>query len=166
MEKLEIDQDLVLSKMQGFNQEDGERASDAGKSRQEIGEFLQETGINNKAFSQCRTVLKMKKDTQRQDWLRSMRALMPLMEEQIASSGTRDAFDVPAGAKAAANTPDDGAGDDGPDDDDAFPEDAPAGDPEIAAEADAFEKDVAQYEGNVKPFAAKKTRARKAMAAE
>lgn len=166
MKQLEIDKTEVLQKMQDFNTEDSERSSDAGESRQRIGEFLEKTGINNKAFSQCRMVLRMKKDDKRQDWLRSMRALMPLMEEQIASIGTRDAFDVPEGAKAAAaespyDIPDN--------DEDGQPEDE-AADPEIAAEAEEFGKAVDEAlgvapapEGNVKKF---KPRAKKALAAE
>lgn len=175
MKQLEIDKDEVLQAMQNFNNEDSERASDAGESRQRIGEFLEETGINNKAFSHCRMVLRMKKDDKRQDWLRSMRALMPLMEEQIASIGTRDAFDVPDSAKAtAAERPVDGNLDDDFDDQDegdsGFDEPAPSDDPEIAAEADEFAKAVDEAlgaspapEGNVKKF---KPRAKKAVAAE
>jgi hypothetical protein len=102
MKTLEIDQDEVLQHMQNFNTEDSERASDAGESRQRIGTFLEKTGINNKAFATCRAVLRMKKDDKRQDWLRSMRALMPLMEQEIAKDGTKDAFDVPAAAKDLA----------------------------------------------------------------
>jgi hypothetical protein len=100
---LEIDTDAVLAKMGEFNEADSERASDAGESRQQIGEFLEETGLNNKAFSHCRMVLRMKKDDKRQDWLRSMLALLPMMQEQIAKDGTMDAFDaVPADVKAQA----------------------------------------------------------------
>ena len=71
---LEIDPDRVLTAMQGFNTADSERASDAGESRQKIGEFLNETSLNGKAFSHCRMALRMKKDEKRQDWLRSMKA--------------------------------------------------------------------------------------------
>lgn len=95
MQKLEIDAGAVLDQMRAFNEADSERASDAGESRQQIGEFLEETGINNKAFSHCRMVLRMKKDDKRQDWLRSMRALLPMMEAEIAKDGTQDAFDAP-----------------------------------------------------------------------
>jgi len=173
MKPLEIDKVKVLQSMQDFNTEDSERASDAGESRQRIGEFLEETGINNKAFSHCRMILRMKKDDKRQDWLRSMRALMPLMEEQIAAIGTRDAFDVPPAAKAAAQEEPDALPEE---DNDGFPEDEEGevetlmGDEAEAAameaEAKAFEQDAAKYEGNVKPFAAKKPGRKKAVAAE
>lgn len=141
MKTLEIDKSEVLEAMQGFNTEDSERASDAGESRQRIGEFLNKTSLNNKAFSHCRAVLRFKKDDKRQDWLRSMRALMPLMEEQIAANGTLDAFDVPAAAKEAAQ--------EAPEDEEPTRLDA---DPEIAEEADDFAADMATYEGNVKEF--------------
>ena len=174
MKQLEIDKAEVLQNMQDFNTEDSERASDAGESRQRIGTFLEKTGINNKAFSHCRMILRQKKDDKRQDWLRSMEALLPLMREQIAANGTRDAFDVPEGAKAtAAELAADGFPDpefETPsDDDEGQPEDE-AGDPGIAAEAEEFGKAVDEAlgvapapEGNVKKF---KPRAKKAMAAE
>lgn len=146
MKKLEIDKDKVLQAMQGFNEEDSERASDAGESRQRIGHFLEETSINNKVFSHCRMVLRMKKDDKRQDWLRSMKALLPLMEEQIAADGTRDAFDAPAEAKAQAAEAqaEVDPGDEHP---------AEEGDAEIASEAAEFEDATAAvYGGTVKKF--------------
>ena len=127
MQKLEIDKDKVLEAMRGFNAEDSERASDAGESRQRIGAFLEETSINPKVFSHCRMALRMKKDDKRQDWLRSMKAILPLMEEQIAAEGTRDAFDAPAAAKEAAQA---APNDDLPEDEESTRLDA---DPEIAA---------------------------------
>lgn len=142
MSKLEIDKAKVLQAMQDFNSEDSERASDAGESRQRIGKFLEETSINNKVFSHCRMVLRMKKDDKRQDWLRSMKALLPLMEEQIAAEGTLDAFDVPAEAMAQAAEAEVGS-----DDTDA------GGDPEINAEAAEFAAATdAVYGGKVKKF--------------
>lgn len=105
MKALEIDEGGVLHRMRAFNEADSERASDAGESRQQIGEFLEESGLNNKAFSHCRMVLRLKKDDKRQDWLRSMRALLPMMEREIAATGTQDAFDgmVPDAAKDMVN---------------------------------------------------------------
>lgn len=146
MSKLEIDKAKVLQAMQDFNSEDSERASDAGESRQRIGEFLEETSINNKVFSHCRMVLRMKKDDKRQDWLRSMKALLPLMEEQIAADGTRDAFDVPAEAvaQAAQAQGDADLGEDAPEEE---------VDPEIDAEAAEFAAATdAVYGGKVKKF--------------
>jgi hypothetical protein len=146
MKTLEIDQDDVLDHMLAFNKEDSERASDAGESRQRIGEFLDKTGLNNKAFAFVRMVLRVKKDEKRQDILRSMRALMPILEQQIADSGTRDAFDVPAEARdlAADGFPDptfeadmeaqaDDAGDHEATDADELPEDAESALDEIGA---------------------------------
>jgi hypothetical protein len=146
MKTLEIDQADVLERMQSFNKEDSERASDAGESRQRIGEFLEKTGINNKAFAFVRMVLRTKKDEKRQDILRSMRALMPILEQQIAEGGTKDAFDVPAAARdlAADGFPDtdfeddmaaqaDDAGDDEPADAVELPEDAEIALDEIGA---------------------------------
>lgn len=150
LKTLEIDKDRVLEAMQGFNTEDSERASDAGESRQRIGQFLEETSLNNKVFSHCRMVLRMKKDDKRQDWLRSMKAMLPLMEEQIAANGTKDAFDVPADAMAQAAEPQsDEAFGDGPGDTDG----ADTVDPEIASEADEFAAAAdAVYGGEVKKF--------------
>lgn len=152
MKQLEIDQEAVLQAMQDFNTEDSERASDAGESRQRIGEFLESTGINNKAFSHCRMVLRMKKDDKRQDWLRSMRALMPLMESQIAAIGTRDAFDVPQEAVDLARQAE------------AAQEPQEAGNPEIAQEAAEFDAAMAEAmpeapAGNVKKFKPRKAAA-------
>lgn len=151
MKKLEIDTAEVIEAMHGFNTEDSERASDAGESRQRIGEFLNKTSINNKAFSHCRMVLRMKKDENRQDWLRSMRALMPMMEEQIAAEGTRDAFDAPQEAIAQAAQVETGPADDYPEDEEPTRLET---DPEIATEAEEFAAATdAVYGGTVKPFA-------------
>lgn len=157
MKQLEIDQEAVLQAMQDFNTEDSERASDAGESRQRIGEFLESTGINNKAFSHCRMVLRMKKDDKRQDWLRSMRALMPLMESQIAAIGTKDAFDVPQEAVDLARQAEAQAAQEPQ----AVEE---AGNPDIAQEAAEFDAAMAEAmpeapAGNVKKFKPRKAAA-------
>jgi hypothetical protein len=98
---LVVDAGEVLEVMGDFNTRDGERASDAASDRQEIGQYLEKTGLNKKAFSHGRMVLRMKKPTDRADWLRSMRVLFPIIEAEIEKQTSLD-LEAPADAVKAA----------------------------------------------------------------
>lgn len=79
---------------------EGDANSDAGTRRQEMGAYQKKTGVNGKAFSQVRAGLKMKKETDRLDWLRSMKILLGIAEQRIRSESSDEMdFDAP---KAAA----------------------------------------------------------------
>ena len=80
----EVDASQVIGAMREFNNEDSERASDAGESRQRIGAFLEQTKLNAKAFSHLRMGLRIKKESNRLDWLRSLKMMLPMIEAEDA----------------------------------------------------------------------------------
>jgi hypothetical protein len=90
MAELTIDPEELLGAVADFNHGDEERASDAGADRQRIGEFLENTGINGKAFSHIRSALKIKKEEQRLDWPRSMEAMLPIIANRIRGNSTME----------------------------------------------------------------------------
>lgn len=98
---LVIDAGEVIAKMKAFNERDSERASDAGEDRQKIGAYLNDTGLNAKAFSHLRMVLRMKKPTAKADWLRTMQTLFPIVQAEIERQDEMQ-FGAPEAAKAAA----------------------------------------------------------------
>lgn len=120
-DEIEVEADELIQTIQTFNQEDGERASDAGETRQEIGEYTERTGINTKAFANMRSLMKMKKETDQLDYIRSMETIFPMIAKHIRQSATVDAFDTPREAmeeKAMADRPpifDQALDDSGPD---------------------------------------------------
>jgi hypothetical protein len=149
---LTFDKDELVERMLDFNQRDTERASDAGTDRSEIGEFLKDTGINKRVFSISRGVLRMKKVTDQQDWLRSMKALLPIIEAQVGVQESMT-FDPPAEAvqqsekvvpirpaKAEQDAPADEA--DGEAQEGYGDDDGEDGDPEIEGEAADFDAEA------------------------
>ncbi len=98
----EVQPDELIGAMREFNEEDSERASDAGESRQRIGVFLEKTKMNAKAFSHLRMGLRIKKESNRLDWLRSLQTMLPMVAAEIKSTTTTDAFDTPLDAIKAA----------------------------------------------------------------
>lgn len=98
----EVEAGEVIGAMRDFNTEDSERASDAGESRQRIGAFLEKTKLNAKAFSHMRMGLRIKKESNRLDWLRSLKMMLPMIEAEIKATTTTDAFDTPLEAIKAA----------------------------------------------------------------
>lgn len=82
-EELNLEYDNVVDTTSAFNSADSARASDAGATRQKIGEFIEETGVNSKAYSHYRQMTKMKKVEQKRDYLRSMSVLVELGIQQL-----------------------------------------------------------------------------------
>lgn len=70
--------------------EEGDAASDAGERRQAIGAFAEKTGVNNKALSQIRSGLKIKKEGKRLDWLRSMEIMLAHVSKRIRGESTME----------------------------------------------------------------------------
>ena len=103
--EITIDHDSLINQISARNSEDGERASSAGESRAEMKAFLEDTGIHNKAFSHIRAGMKIKKESQRLDWLRSMEVMLPMVAAEIRGQSTPDMFEAPA----AEPVPDDEA---------------------------------------------------------
>jgi hypothetical protein len=93
-----VSHDELIAKIARLNEADSDRASDVGEQRQEIGEFLESTGINNVAFSLARRLLKMKESKAR-DVLLSLNTIIPMVEAHITGQGTPDMFtDEPSDA--------------------------------------------------------------------
>lgn len=91
--EISVNHDALISEISNRNYEDGERASSAGESREKIKEFLEVTGLHPKAFSAMRVGLKIKKESQKLDWLRSMEIMLPMVAAEIRGQSTQDMFD-------------------------------------------------------------------------
>jgi hypothetical protein len=88
----DLDHDKLIGQIEARNREDSERASSAGESRQKIGEFLDETSLNSKAFSWLRQILKVgeKADGQNKamDIIRSLETALPMVKNHVGGQGT------------------------------------------------------------------------------
>ncbi len=133
----DIDADKLLAKIGRWNREDRERASSAGETRSDIGQYLEDTGLHPKALSMLRTIKKVEAKDNGQakamDLIRSLKAGLKIVEQDISGNSTRDMFGddddappveplaegegVPTEAEIAA-TFGDGDDDSGPFDDD------------------------------------------------
>ena len=94
--ELTLDYDATINKVQEWNASDSERASDAGVTRQDIGAFQKETGVNSKALSHFRQITKMKKESDKRDYVRSMESLLEYMKQILDGNGTPDMLDAGA----------------------------------------------------------------------
>jgi len=90
----DIEHDRLIAFIAARNQEDGDRASDAGESRQAIGEFIEETGMNGKALSWMRQILKTndKSQSKAMDIILSVEKALPMIKAHVAGQGTPDMF--------------------------------------------------------------------------
>lgn len=133
----------IVTNMARWKSGEKERASDAGDMRQEIGKLLDLTGLNKKAFAFVRMLDKQEPE-KREDILRSLRPLLEMMDTHWNGNKTPDMFDADAVEPAAPGKPsydpdadlsEIGVG----------PQHEPAPmDDEIADEADAFERQLAE----------------------
>lgn len=86
------DPDQLLRNLDKWKSEEGDRASDAGEMRQQIGQFIEDTGLNKKALSMVRALDKMKPN-KREDTLRSLDMLLDDMKPHWSGQSTADMFD-------------------------------------------------------------------------
>ncbi len=149
----QVEADELISFISDRNREDSERASDAGESRASIGQFLERTGVNKKAFSWGRQIVKQKKATDQADIIRSMKFLIPILEQHLL--GNQPELDLPSAPSTMGGNggePLEPFTDELPgpsyDEDDSFLGELPdeAGDPDIQQEADDFEAALAGVE--------------------
>jgi len=141
-----IDHDTLLAKIGTFNAADAKRASSAAESRQAIGEFLEDTNLHPKALSNLRAIVKVaeKKDAAHAlDYIRSLEVGLPMVKLHIG--GNQSEMDLeddgPVEAQGAdweSNAPRKPSytldeDDDGPD-------------PDIQAESDDFDAQLAQVD--------------------
>ena len=84
--------DKITGLMGRIKSREASRASDAGSDREEIGELLELTGVNKKAFSWARALDKMESD-KRDDVLRSFDALRDMLDPHWDGQSTPDMLD-------------------------------------------------------------------------
>lgn len=89
---LAVHQDKLLNSIDRFRSQEADRASDVGEMRAEIGDLLELTGLNKKAFSMIRALDKLE-DDKRSDVFRSFDALRDVMEKRWAGQSTPDMLD-------------------------------------------------------------------------
>lgn len=145
----DIEHDKLLGFIEARNREDKDRASSAGESRQKIGTFLDESGMNGKALSWCRQIVKVsgKSDGQNKamDIIRSLEAALPMVKNHVGGQQA-EMFDgepepvEPVGDEDDPRVPP--------------PDDGEEGDEEIAQETAEFEDAVAALDPDSLPMAA------------
>ena len=91
---LSIDHDHLISFVADLKAAETSAATKAGERRAEIKEFLGDTGINKKAFSDFRRLDKMDPED-RQDYWRSFDALREEFDAYWDGQTTPDMFDDP-----------------------------------------------------------------------
>lgn len=137
----QVEHDELIDQMEARMREEHARGSDASESAAKVNLFIEKTGLNTQAFSWGKTILKKlpKKDGQAKamDVIRSLKTIIPMLESHVGGQGTVEmSLGEPEPKQAPAKTA-------------AKPKtekpkakaDAPAkGDPELAADAEDFDK--------------------------
>jgi len=90
--ELSVHHDRIIGTMSAIKSNERTRASDAGEDRAEIGDLLELTGLNKKAFAFIRSIDKLEAD-KRDDVLRSLHPLLDLMDTHWNGQKTPDMFD-------------------------------------------------------------------------
>lgn len=95
---MNIQYEDLIPEIEARNREDRQRASSAGESRQKIGAFLEDTGLNSQAFSWMRTICKKldkdEGDLKAMDIIASLEAMLPIVKDYVQNNGTRP-MDLP-----------------------------------------------------------------------
>lgn len=149
-EPLDIEHDELLTEIIDRNREDSDRASSAGTSRAAIKQFLETTGMNSKAFSWCRAILKQKKYSQRMDIIRSLEEALPMVKAHVIGQDF-----VPDLVDRAHKAQPEAAPVDFAEPGEDYHQDAPATDEESVLFNAAVDQ-VSDDAGNVTPFGAGK----------
>ena len=102
-----IEADQLIDQAVERNEEDRLRASSAGLSRSKIKEFLEATGMNGKALSWLRMILKTaSKDdgtAKAMDVIMSLEKALPMVKSHVAGQGTTPMDFEPAAASYATD---------------------------------------------------------------
>lgn len=134
-----IEHDELIGFSAARNEEDRKRASSAGESRAKIKEFLEDTGMNGKALSWLRQILKTadKDDGQAKamDIIMSLKKALPMIEAHVAGQGNMS-FDLEGPAEPADGEIEEPA------------TDYDGDDPDIAEEDAAFNAHLAEVSGD------------------
>lgn len=86
---LRIDHDALVSFIADLKEQEADASSEAGERRQQIGEFVERTGVHKAAFATIRKLDKMSAE-KRADWLRSFFALHDEMTDYWQGNSTPD----------------------------------------------------------------------------
>ncbi len=79
----DVDSDKLLQVHADLTRGETDASSLAGERRQKQGQIADEMVIEPKALSQFRAGLKIKNEGKRRDWLRSIKALIPIADQVI-----------------------------------------------------------------------------------
>lgn len=92
----DIEHDTLIGRAAQHNMEDSERASSAAETRADIGSFVDETGLNKKAYSVLRQIMKMgdKSEDKAMDVIRSLEKGLPMVKSHIGGQTTTE-MDLP-----------------------------------------------------------------------
>ena len=80
---IEINATEIMHKHAIWTTGESSDKSSAATRREAINEYTENRGIERKAFAQFRAGLKIKDETKRRDWLRSLQLLLPVAEAEI-----------------------------------------------------------------------------------
>lgn len=133
-----VDHDQLIGQILDRAKEQHARSSDASESAALVSEFLEDTGINSKAYQWASAIVKTldKKDGQHKamDIIRSLKAVLPMVENHVGGQGT---VEMDLGEPEEDEQPDDGESDVG------IPiSETKDADPELAADAEEFEAEA------------------------
>jgi hypothetical protein len=131
---LSVHSEKIITSLDRWKMDEASRASDAAETREEIGALIEQTGVNKKALSFVRALHKLPQD-KRDDVLRSLHPLLGVMEPVWDGQKTPDMFPEDSAVEVATELPKPSYAPD---------PDFADGDPEIAAEADAFAAHLAE----------------------
>lgn len=92
-----IDYDTFIDHHADQIEHEDAASSEMGSARAKRKEFLDETNLHSKAVSAMRVGLKIKKEQDRVAWVKSMKALLPLVEQRITGNVTQDMFEGGSG---------------------------------------------------------------------
>lgn len=89
-----VEHDALISFYAARAHEAGERSSDAGESADKTAKFLDETGLNSQAHRWGGSIVgKLKKkdgQSKAMDIIRSMKVLLPMLENHVAGQGSAE----------------------------------------------------------------------------
>lgn len=134
----QVEHDELIAEILERSKEQFSRSSDASESAAKVAKYMEKTGLNTQAYSWGSAIMKKlpKKDGQAKamDIIRSLKVLLPMLENHIAGQGSAE---MDLDGPSDDNQADEADEQDGePTIDDVIKD----GDPELAAEADDFEK--------------------------
>lgn len=95
----QIDHDHLIGRIGKWNSEDRGRTSTAAETRGEIGQFTEQTGINAKALSWLRSIMKVAVrdggQAKAMDIIRSLEKALPMIKAEVAGQAELPGLEDP-----------------------------------------------------------------------